>query len=156
MTKFYLLGSVAFVTLLLDQISKYLITAHFKLYESVPLFENFFAITYVRNKGAAFSLLANSSIRIPFFITVSIVASILLFWYYSRIDKKLLAQRWGFSLVFAGAIGNLIDRIRFGEVVDFLDAHWYQHHWPVFNIADSAICIGAALLLLDYWRQGKK
>ena len=144
-----LLTIITVVTLVLDQWTKQLILSRFSLYESVTVLENFFHITYVRNKGAAFGIFADSAFRIPFFITVSTVAVVGILWYLLKTEHH---QKWfqaALSLIFAGAIGNLIDRIRFGEVIDFLDAHWYQHHWPAFNVADSAICIGVGILLVD-------
>jgi len=117
------------------------------------LLDNFFHLTYVRNKGAAFGILANSSIRIPFFILVSLVALGGILWYLRRVSEQQRLIHWALALIFSGALGNLIDRVRLGEVIDFLDAHWYQYHWPAFNIADSAITIGVGLLLLDIWRE---
>ena len=87
-----------------------------------------------------------------FFITVSIVALIGILWYLRKIDVSLKLQHWALVLIFSGALGNLIDRIRLGEVIDFIDAHWYQYHWPAFNVADSAITIGVGLLLVDLWQ----
>ena len=147
-----LLLIVSPVLLILDQWTKLLVDARFALYESVPLINNFLALTYIRNKGAAFGILSDSAIRIPFFITVSIVALIGILWYLRHIQPTMRLQQWALTLIFAGALGNLIDRIRLGEVIDFIDAHWYQYHWPAFNVADSAITIGVGLLLIDLWR----
>ena len=147
-----LLLIVSPILLILDQWTKLLVVSRFFLYESVPLIENFLSLTYIRNKGAAFGILSDSAIRVPFFITVSIVALIGILWYLRKIDVSLKLQHWALALIFSGALGNLIDRIRLGEVIDFIDAHWYQHHWPAFNVADSAISIGVSLLLIDLWR----
>ncbi len=156
MSRFRMLGLVCLVTLVLDQATKFYIDSRFVLYESVTVLENFFHITYVRNKGAAFGILADSAFRIPFLITVAILAAGGILWYLKslRDDQKLL--HFALSLVFSGAVGNLIDRIRLGEVIDFIDVHWYQHHWPAFNVADSAICVGVGLLLLDMWREERQ
>jgi len=151
--RYQLLGLVTLVTLLLDQWTKHLVDSRFALHESVTLIENFLHLTYVRNKGAAFGIFANSALRIPFFITVSVVALCGILWYLRRLSEEQRLLHWALALIFSGALGNLIDRIRFGEVIDFLDAHWYQYHWPAFNVADSAICIGVGLLLLDLWRE---
>lgn len=150
--QYRLLLIVSPILLILDQWTKLLVDSRFVLYESVPLIDNFLALTYVRNKGAAFGILSDSAIRVPFFITVSSVALLGILWYlrHIKIDQKL--QQWALVLIFAGALGNLIDRIRLGEVIDFVDAHWYQYHWPAFNVADSAITIGVGLLLIDLWR----
>lgn len=140
------------LSLVLDQLSKLYIDQTFKLYQSLVVIENFFNITYIRNQGAAFGIFADSSFRVPFFIGIAVVAGVAILWAIHRLrdDQKLLC--FGLSLIFSGAIGNLIDRIRLGEVIDFLDVHWYQYHWPAFNVADSAICVGVALLLWDMWR----
>jgi len=106
----------------------------------------------VRNKGAAFGIFADSAFRIPFFISVSFIAAIGIIWFYRKLEEQQRLLQWALALIFSGAIGNLIDRIRFGEVIDFVDAHWYQHHWPAFNVADSCISVGVALLLLDMLR----
>jgi signal peptidase II len=151
--RYRLLLIISLIVLALDQATKFYIDHRFALYESVPVFENFFHITYVRNKGAAFGILSDNAFRIPFFITVASIAAIGIIWYLHKIGNEQKLHLLALSLVFSGAVGNLIDRIRLGEVIDFLDVHWYQHHWPAFNVADSAICIGVCLLLIDMWRQ---
>jgi len=155
-SRYRLLLIVSAVLLVLDQATKLYIDSCFALYESVPVFENFFHITYVRNKGAAFGIFADSAVRIPFFISVSTAAAIGILWYYRRLREGQSLLRWALALIFSGAVGNLIDRIRFGEVIDFLDVHWYQYHWPAFNIADSAITVGVGLLLLDLWFEERR
>jgi len=135
------------VSLLLDQWSKTYIDNHFELSQSKQVITNFFHLTYVRNPGAAFGRLAENGIRVPFFITVSAIAIVAILWYVRRISSGKHWQVLALGLIFSGASGNLIDRIRFGEVIDFLDVHWYNYHWPAFNIADSAISIGMAVLL---------
>ena len=150
--RYRLLLIVSPILLIFDQWTKLLVDSRFALYESLPLIDNFLALTYVRNKGAAFGILADSSVRIPFFISVSVIALIGILWYLNKVDAGQKLQHWALALIFSGALGNLIDRIRLGEVIDFIDAHWYQHHWPAFNVADSAITIGVGLLLIDLWR----
>lgn len=156
MTRYRTLTIISSVILVLDQATKLYIDANFRLHESIPVIRGWFNLTYVRNKGAAFGIFADSAIRIPFFITVSIVAMLGILWYIRRLrnDQKLAV--FSLSLVFAGALGNLIDRIRLGEVIDFLDVYWQRHHWPAFNVADSAICVGVTLLLIDMWREDRK
>ena len=153
--RFRLLAIVSLVVLVLDQATKLWVDRHFFLHESVTVLENFFHFTYVRNKGAAFGIFADSSFRVPFFITVSLVAALGILWYVRTLSDNQRLQVLALSLIFAGAVGNLIDRIRLGEVIDFIDVHWYHRHWPAFNIADSAITIGVALLLIDLWREEK-
>jgi len=154
--RFSILVAVSIIVLAADQITKYLVASRFRLYESVTLIDNFFNLTYVRNKGAAFGMFADSAIRVPFFITVSVLAAVGILWYFYRARHLQTLAVFALSLIFSGAVGNLIDRIRFGEVVDFLDAHWYGHHWPAFNVADSAITVGVALLLLDIWSEERQ
>jgi len=154
--RFSILIGISLVVLVSDQFTKYLVDSHFRLYESVTIVENFFHLTYVRNKGAAFGMLADSAIRIPFFITVSVLAALGILWYFNHARHLQNLAIIALSLIFSGAVGNLIDRIRFGEVIDFLDIHWYEHHWPAFNVADSAITVGVALLLLDVWREERQ
>lgn len=151
--RFRLLLFVSLAVLALDQATKLYIDRRFSLYESVTVIENFFNITYVRNKGAAFGILADNAFRVPFFITVACIAAVGILWYLRKLGEGQKLHVLALSLVFSGAVGNLIDRVRFGEVIDFLDVHWFQHHWPAFNVADSAICVGVGLLLLDMWRQ---
>jgi signal peptidase II len=108
----------------------------------------FLSYHYVRNR-AAFSFLSDASWRLPFFITVSIIAALVILIAFRKLrDDQKFAQT-ALAMIFSGAVGNLIDRIRLGEVIDFLDAHWYRHHWPAFNVADSLICVGVLLLAID-------
>ena len=143
--------SIATIGILLDQLTKALILSSMSLHQSIELFKNFAHITYVRNPGAAFGILADHSLRLPFFILVSVIASLGILWYLRREQGGNLRLQIGLGLIFSGALGNLIDRIRFSEVIDFIDVHWYQYHWPAFNVADSAICVGVGLLLVDSW-----
>ena len=142
--------------LLLDQVTKLYIDRTMQLFDSIPVLPDFFHITYVRNRGAAFSFLSNASWRLPFFIGISLVASIAILVAFHKLrDDQKLAQV-SLAMIFSGAIGNLIDRVRLGEVIDFLDAHWYRHHWPAFNVADSLICVGVFLLAVDMLLEDKR
>jgi signal peptidase II len=147
--KYRILIIVSLITIVLDQATKLYIARTLPLHSMITVIENFFTITYLRNKGAAFGMLATSPWRLPFFIIVSLVAVVVIFVVIKKLrdDQKLAAS--ALSLIFAGALGNLIDRIRFGEVIDFIFVHWYDHYWPAFNVADSAICVGVFLLTLD-------
>ncbi|MDH4099068.1 MAG: signal peptidase II [Nitrospirota bacterium] len=141
----------ALPVVVLDQVTKILVDSTMMLGQSITILENFFHLTYLRNRGAAFSLFAGTadSFRLPFLIGVSLLAFAVLIYLWRQLkdDETLLATAYG--LVMGGAVGNLIDRVRLGEVIDFLDAHWYNAHWPAFNVADSAVCIGVALLFWD-------
>jgi len=155
-TRYRILLVTTLVVLVLDQATKFYIAQNFKLYQSLAVIENFFAITYVRNQGAAFGMLSRSSFRVPFFIGVALIAAVVILWAIHRLRSDQVLAGTALSLIFSGAIGNLIDRVRFGEVIDFLDAHWYQYHWPAFNVADSAISIGVGLLLFDMLREERR
>ena len=156
MSHLRLLGIVSVVILVLDQATKLYVDARFELYESVPVIRGWFHLTYIRNKGAAFGIFADNAVRIPFFIAVSLVALVVIVITLRRLrdDQRLAAA--ALSLIFSGALGNLIDRFRLGEVIDFLDVYWKTHHWPAFNVADSAICLGVGLLVLDMIREERR
>lgn len=151
MTKYRGFINIALAGILLDQLTKWLVVSRMNLHQSITLLPDFAHLTYVRNPGAAFGLLANHSLRVPFFICISLLAAGGILWYLIKEASNSLRLQLALGLIFSGAIGNLMDRIRFGEVIDFIDVHWYQYHWPAFNVADSAICVGVGLLLLDSW-----
>lgn len=131
------------VIILLDQVTKYIVVSNLELYESIPVINGIFHITYARNTGAAFSILQD---KIVFFIAITVVVSCAIFFtmirYYNRLDKALL---YSLALIAAGAIGNLIDRVRLGHVTDFLDFRI----WPIFNVADMSV-VGGAILMAWY------
>jgi signal peptidase II len=154
--RYIILLVVSALVLVLDQATKIYIDRSMRLHSSITVVENFFNITYLRNKGAAFGILANSSYRLPFFILVSAVAVCVIIVAIGRLRDDQNFAAASLALIFSGALGNLIDRIRMGEVIDFLDAHWYDHHWPAFNVADSAICVGVFLLAIDMFREERK
>ncbi|MBN4050021.1 signal peptidase II [Nitrospira defluvii] len=135
--------------IIFDQITKVIVAKRFELYESVVVLEGFFSLTYILNPGAAFGFLADQSatFRMIFFLSVSVVALVLLGTFFRDTPSEDTIGLTAISLLFGGAIGNLIDRIRLGEVIDFLDFYINQHHWPAFNVADSAITIGISLLM---------
>lgn len=137
--------------LALDILTKYLAQTFLQKIYSYAIFNNFFHLTYVENRGAAFGFLAetNAKFRTPFFIVVSLLAIICISVFYKKTEGTSSWYHFGLLLILAGAIGNLIDRIRFGYVIDFFDFHWYQYHWPAFNIADAVICIGVGIVFLD-------
>ncbi|RQW84247.1 MAG: signal peptidase II, partial [Geobacter sp.] len=132
--KYLLLATIAIPLIVLDQATKLIIVRTMELHTIIPMVRNFFDIVHARNQGAAFGVLRDSSIRLPFLIGVSLLAAVVIVIVFRKLrpDQKLSA--WGLSLVLSGAVGNLIDRIRFGEVVDFLSVHWHEHYWPAFNV----------------------
>jgi len=130
-----------------DQISKIMIRMNMTLYESIPVITNFFNITYVTNDGMAFGI--NFPFGIYIFSTISFIFTIFLFWYLWTIKDFGIVIRTGVALIIAGAVGNLIDRIFLGEVVDFLDFMIKDYHWYVFNFADSYVTVGMGFILYD-------
>jgi signal peptidase II len=148
-SKYIILLTISAIVLFLDQATKILIDRTMGLHTSIIVVQNFFDITYIRNKGAAFGFLAESSFRLPFFILVSIIAIVVILGIFRKLRPEQRFNAVALSLIFSGAVGNLIDRARLGEVIDFLYFHWYQHYWPAFNVADSAICVGVFLLAFD-------
>ena len=141
---------ILFVSVLLvfaDQISKILIRINMSLYESIPVITNFFNLTYVTNDGMAFGI--NFPFGIYIFSTISLIFTVFLFWYLWTIKEEGIAIRTGVALIIAGAVGNLIDRIFLGSVVDFLDFMIGNYHWYVFNFADSYVTIGMGFILYD-------
>ena len=139
------------VIILFDIWTKWLIVKRIDLHEAIPVIPSFFQLVHVRNTGAAFGLGANASSKIvPILLNVGAIAVFCVVVVYAlrtAVTDRLLQT--GLHLILGGAIGNLLDRFRFGYVVDFLDVYVGSHHWPAFNVADSAICIGIALLFLD-------
>ncbi|HXQ22136.1 MAG TPA: signal peptidase II [Candidatus Acidoferrales bacterium] len=150
MKKYLFVLSVAAVVVLLDQATKWYIRHTVSLYESIAVIDSLFHITYVRNSGGAFGLLAGSSqaLRLPFFLLVSLIAVVVLLFFVRRVEP---GHRWllfALGAILGGALGNLVDRMASGAVTDFLDFHWHGYHWPAFNVADSCITTGMVILLL--------
>jgi signal peptidase II len=139
-------GWVLFIVAV-DQISKLIVDRTMPLYHSIPVIENFFNLTYIRNTGAAFGIFAGSAaaFRLPFLIFFSLVAMAFIIVMLRRLPAKETGLITALAFVLGGAIGNLIDRIAYGEVIDFLDFYWRGYHWPAFNVADSFITIGVMI-----------
>jgi signal peptidase II len=145
---------IAVVVVALDQLAKFVITRSFTLHESLEI-TSFFNLVLVYNQGAAFSFLSEAGgwQRI-FFTMIALVASVWITWLLSRHAAQTLFCL-ALSLILGGAVGNVIDRILIGAVVDFFDFHAYGVHWPAFNVADAAISCGAALLIWDAFKTQK-
>lgn len=141
---------IAILVIVLDQLTKIWILRTFELYEVKEIIPGFFNLVYVTNSGAAFSMLANvdSPWRHYFFVGVNLLAGIGLTIAYYHFRKAHFGYVISLALIVGGALGNLIDRLRYGSVVDFLDFYLGSYHWPAFNVADSAICVGAVLFLI--------
>ncbi|MBN2256164.1 MAG: signal peptidase II [Deltaproteobacteria bacterium] len=149
--KYIILSLALVIVLLLDQATKLSIASSYNLYESSAVIHGLFNITYIRNPGAAFGFLAGADpvFRSTFFIAVSVAAVVFIALVIRKVRQEETVAVLGLSLILGGALGNLIDRIRLGEVIDFLDVYVGSYHWPAFNMADSAISIGAFLLILE-------
>jgi len=137
------------LVIILDQASKWLMVSWLSLYETVAVIP-YFNLTMAHNTGAAFSFLAGAGgWQRWFFMGITFLISIALFIWLKKLGSQAKLEAISISLILGGAIGNVIDRIYFGYVIDFLDVYVGSYHWPAFNIADAAICIGAALLIID-------
>ena len=147
--------SVAAVVILGDRLSKMFIRRHVALnFGYVPVIPNFFSITHVENTGAAFSLFAEwpQRVRVPLLVSFSTLAMLVVCYLLWNSIQRFTWTGLALALILGGAAGNLYDRIKFHYVVDFLEVHIHGYHWPDFNVADSAIVVGACLLLLEMLR----
>ena len=142
---------VSLAVLLLDQWTKGVVMRTFQIHESREVLSGLFDLTYVQNSGAAFGLFASvdSSLKAIVLNSVAVLVFLIVSVYAIRSSHKSVRLQVGLALILGGAVGNLLDRVRFTYVVDFLDFSISGHHWPAFNLADSAICIGVGLLFLD-------
>jgi signal peptidase II len=156
--KYVILAVIVVITLILDQWTKQLVHTDFRWGESRSIIPSFFSLTYVRNTGAAFGLLhrAPAYFRDPFFIIVPVIALFVIGFVLFRLESNQKTTAVALSLIVGGAIGNLIDRLRFGFVVDFMDFYWKDYHWPAFNVADAAIVVGVSLMFLQSFKQGNQ
>ncbi len=147
--KYAWVTAIVAAVIILDQCTKLLVMQRFRLYESMPVIPGFFNLTHVRNRGAAFGILSglHGSWRTVFFIVVSLVALSVLAVLVRKTGERLTLV--AYALISGGAAGNLIDRVRFGEVVDFIEWYYRSFHWPAFNVADSAITVGVGLLMIE-------
>ncbi len=154
--KWLLLIVIAGIVVTADQWTKQVVAESVPLHTGVEVISGFLDFAHVRNSGVAFGMLSEgaSSVQRMFFILLSFAATVAIVWMINSSTAIELGLLTGYSLFFSGALGNLIDRIRFGQVIDFIDVHWGNLHWPAFNIADSALCVGAALFLIHF--MGKK
>jgi signal peptidase II len=138
----------------LDQATKALLVRSLALHEYVPLVDGLLSLSHVRNRGAAFGLLSDWDLpyQSALLSLLSLGALFAIAFYFTRLPASARLPRTALALVLGGAVGNLLDRVRLGYVVDFIHVYWRQHVWPDFNVADSAISIGVTLLVLDILR----
>jgi signal peptidase II len=155
--KFLILLPILLVGVALDLVTKQLVLQHLQLGSQMVVIKGFFNLVHVHNRGSAFGLFSSWSldfVRVFFVFTTGIVLVVVgyLWW---RLPKYQDLAALGYSLIMAGALGNLVDRVRLGEVVDFLDFYWGRYHWPAFNVADTLVCLGAGFLVLVILREEK-
>ena len=134
-----------------DQWTKRLVAERMVLGESIPLVDRWLYLTSHRNAGAAFGILQGQ--RWLFIVVTVAVVAVVLYTLWRMQQERLLC--WALALILGGAVGNLLDRIRFGEVVDFIDVRIFGYHYPIFNVADSAVVVGGAMLAFVLWRGGR-
>jgi signal peptidase II len=161
--KYTKLAIIAGTIIVLDQITKALILKYIPLHNTISVIPGFFNLTHIQNPGGAFGFMANQGpgIRSVLFLFVSLIAIGVIFYFYKTSPAKDKWLTTSLSLIFGGAIGNMIDRIRLGQVVDFLDFYidklpFYWRHYPSFNVADSAVTIGVTIFIVQAIVNNKK
>ena len=142
---------ITLLVLMLDLVSKIVVVNYLELGESVKLIDKFLYLTYVRNTGAAWSILANNTYIISL-ISLVIIIGLIWYIYNNKINSK--CEKVGYALVLGGAIGNLVNRIIYGYVIDFIDVKIFNYDYPIFNLADIFIVVGVILLVIYNWRNG--
>lgn len=154
--RYAIIAAVAAAVTALDQLTKAWVLTAIPHYTLIPVIDGLFNLVHVRNRGAAFGFLNRHDISWQFWLFLA--ATALAVVVVTALAKHATAREYGFftalGLILGGALGNLIDRVRFREVIDFLDFYYGSYHWPAFNVADIAICCGAALALILSWRKG--
>ncbi|HVZ81517.1 MAG TPA: signal peptidase II [bacterium] len=151
------LRDVSIAALLADQFTKFLVLHHLELGRSVTVIPGYLYFTHIQNPGAAFGFMANTPAwaRVPFFLIITLGAGVVVYAFQRFIPKEKVLQRFALGLIWGGAMGNFVDRVVYRQVVDFIDVRFHQHQWfpYIFNVADSCITVGLALLILTYWRE---
>ncbi len=155
--RYLLLSLVTGAVVLVDQLTKLEVMQSMYLHQSIPIISGFFNLTYIRNPGAAFGFMAGTSsgVRVVFFAATSLFALGVLGTILMRLPESDWMGQYSIASILGGAIGNLLDRVRYGEVVDFLDVYVKAYHWPAFNVADAAITVGVIFLILHFSFENK-
>lgn len=153
MNKKSFIYSISFIVLLFDQLIKLIVMNNMKLHQEITIIPNFFSIYYIENTGAAFSILGNQTL---FLIIVSVICLILMKEYIKKEKEMSNLSIISLGVIIGGTIGNLFDRILYKAVIDYLAFDIFKYSFPVFNLADIAITVGASLLLLSYFIDNKK
>ena len=149
-----MLMGISMLVVALDQLTKFLVLNSMYLNESVPVLPNLLYLTYIQNPGTAFDFMSNmeSLVRIPFFIVATVAATFIVYMYQRLIPPERLYTRIALGLVWGGALGNLVDRLLYGKVIDFIEMRYHEFQWfpYVFNVADSCITIGISFLMIEF------
>ncbi len=147
--KYLRFSIIGFGVVLLDQVTKILVMHYMPLHDSITIIPGFFSLTHVHNPGGAFGFMAQNSspLRHWLFLLAAFFALGMILYFYHQTPRSHPFFGFALALIFGGAIGNLIDRLRFGEVIDFLDVYVGYLHWPTFNVADSAVTVGVIIFL---------
>jgi signal peptidase II len=156
--KYWVLSITGILIILLDQYTKYEAQKRIYLHQSIKVIDGFFNLTHLRNRGGAFGIFGGErgGFGSLFFLAVPLLAIGIILYLFWKLKENERTLSLSLSLILSGAIGNLIDRFRYGEVVDFLDFYLFSYHWPAFNIADSAITIGIGLMAFELLIHDKK
>ena len=144
--------SISFICILIDQIIKLIISINMNVADSINVIKNFFRITYLQNTGAAFSIFSGNRI---FLILITLVALLLIYFILIKGKEITKVETICYGLLIGGIIGNLIDRVRIGYVIDYLDFNFGSYHYPVFNFADICIVVSAIILLIISFKEVK-
>ena len=150
--------AIILLVVVCDQLSKLWILQNFALYDSTVIIPGLFNLTFLRNTGAAFGMFAGQAVwwRQLFFIGVAVIALVVILFMHRKLGPQNSMYTISLALIGGGAIGNLIDRVLYGSVIDFLDVYIGSHHWPAFNVADSAITVGVCIFLLTQFLEDRK
>lgn len=150
--------AIILLVVVCDQLSKVWILQNFTLYDSTVIIPGFFNLTFLRNTGAAFGMFAGHAAwwRQLFFIGVAVIALVVILFMQRKLGPQNPMYTISLGFIGGGAIGNLIDRVLYGSVIDFLDVYIGSHHWPAFNVADSAITVGVCIFLLTQFLEDRK
>jgi signal peptidase II len=149
---------ISMLVVALDQLTKFLVLTHMTLDQSQSLFPGFLYLTYIQNPGSAFGFMAGMGalVRIPFFIAATLAATFIVYAYQKMVPPEKVLTRIALGLVWGGALGNLIDRLLYGKVIDFIDMRYHDFQWYIFNVADSCITVGLGYLLFEFIRAGRR
>jgi len=155
-----MLMGVSMLVVALDQLTKFMVLNNMYVTESVPVLPNLLYLTYIQNPGSAFGFMSNmqSLVRIPFFIVATAGATAIVYMYHRMVPPEKYTTRIALGLIWGGALGNLVDRLLYGKVIDFIEMRYHEYEWfpYIFNVADSCITIGVSFLLIEFIASQRK